>query len=178
MFERTVYGDSADTGLSERRQRAANLRGKPYRHFDTAGIVTTDRYDFKGNLLAQRAAIRPRLPEPARLVARSGDGGASGLPASTTYDALNRPATVTSPDNSIYYAGYNETGLLAKIDVALRGAERDGGKRPTPFVRDIDYNARGQRTLVQYANGARTTYDYDPETFRLRRSADRAPGRA
>ena len=37
--------------LTEHRQREANLRGKTYRHFDTAGVLTTDRYDFKGNLL-------------------------------------------------------------------------------------------------------------------------------
>ncbi len=75
--------------------------------------------------------------------------------------------TVTSPDASVYYAGYNETGLLTKIDVALRRAERDGEKGPTPFVCHIDYNARSQRTLVQYGNGAATTYEYDAETFRL-----------
>ena len=51
LFERTVYGDSPDTGLTEYRRQEANLRGKAYRHFDTAGAVTTDRYDFKGNLL-------------------------------------------------------------------------------------------------------------------------------
>ena len=51
LFERTIYGDSADTGLTENRRREANLRGKPYQHFDMAGIVTSDRYDFKGNLL-------------------------------------------------------------------------------------------------------------------------------
>ena len=54
LFERTIYGDSADTGLTEHRQRQANLRGQPYGHFDTAGVVTTDRYDFKGNLLHGR----------------------------------------------------------------------------------------------------------------------------
>src|SRR5262249_44484448 len=48
-----------------------------------------------------------------------------------------------------------------------RWAERDGDRAPTPFVRRIDYNARSQRTLVQYANGAATTYEYDAETFRL-----------
>ena len=168
LFERTVYGDGTDSGLSEQRQRAANLRGKRYRHFDTAGIVTTDRYDFKGNLLhSERQFARDyrTLPDWSRDPAIEGERFAG----STTYDALNRPATVTSPDNSIYYAGYNETGLLAKIDVALRGAERDGEKGLTPFVRDIDYNAKGQRTLVQYANGARTTYEYDLETFRVRR---------
>ena len=166
LFERTIYGDSDETGLSEHRRQAGNLRGKPFRHFDTAGIVTTDRYDFKGNLLhSDRQFARDYRSVPDW--SRDPEVEAERFAGGTTYDALNRPATVTSPDNSIYYAGYNETGLLARIDVTLRGAERDGDKAPTPFVRRIDYNARSQRTLVQYANGAATTYEYDAETFRL-----------
>jgi hypothetical protein len=34
-------------------------------------------------------------------------------------------------------------------------------------VNDIDYNAKGQRTLIEYGNRVTTSYDYDPETFRL-----------
>ncbi len=34
-------------------------------------------------------------------------------------------------------------------------------------VTDIDYDAKGQRTLIDYGNGVRTTYKYDPLTFRL-----------
>jgi RHS repeat-associated protein len=166
LFERTVYGDGTDSGLTEHRQRAANLRGKPYRHFDTAGIVTTDQYDFKGNLLhTERQFVRDYRTVPDWL--RHPEIEAESFAGSTTYDALNRQVAVTSPDKSIYYVGYNETGLLQRIDVALRGAERDRKPLRTPFVRRIDYNARSQRTLVRYANGAHTTYDYDPETFRL-----------
>jgi RHS repeat-associated protein len=166
LFERTLYGDSADSELTEHRQRAANLRGKPYRHFDTAGIVATDRYDFKGNLLhSERQFARDYrgVPDWSRDPAMA----AERFAGRTTYDALNRPVAVTSPDDSVYCAGYNETGLLQRIDVALRGAQHGGKPLPTPFVRDIDYNARSQRTFIQYANGARTAYAYAPETFRL-----------
>lgn len=34
-------------------------------------------------------------------------------------------------------------------------------------VANIDYNAKGQRTLIEYGNGASTYYRYDQETFRL-----------
>ena len=37
----------------------------------------------------------------------------------------------------------------------------------TPFVTDIDYNAKGQRERIAYGNGVATTYAYDPLTFRL-----------
>ena len=34
-------------------------------------------------------------------------------------------------------------------------------------VRNIDYNAKGQRERIRYGNGAETEYRYDEETFRL-----------
>jgi len=48
-------------------------------------------------------------------------------------------------------------------------------------VMDIDYDAKGQRLLVDYGNGTRTTYTYDPLTFQLthlltRRNTDDYPG--
>ena len=42
--------------------------------------------------------------------------------SSTTYDALNRPVTVTTPDGSVYRPTFNEANLLDRIDVNLRGA--------------------------------------------------------
>ncbi|MFK4042925.1 RHS repeat-associated core domain-containing protein [Nonomuraea wenchangensis] len=49
-----------------------------------------------------------------------------------------------------------------------------------PLVRRIRYNARGQRTLIEYGNGVTTEYGYEDDTFRLstlrtRRSADSFP---
>ena len=81
---------------------------------------------------------------------------------------------MTTPDQSVYRPTFNEANLLEKVDVNLRGAPT-----ATPFVTNIDYNAKGQRVLIAYGNGARTEYGYDPLTFRLRklkttRSADQA----
>ena len=49
-----------------------------------------------------------------------------------------------------------------------------GAAAATPFVANIDYDAKGQRTLIEYGSGAAvgskgvtTTYEYDPLTFRL-----------
>ena len=72
------------------------------------------------------------------------------------------PKTMAAPDNSIYHPIFNEANLLDRVDLNLRGAATT-----TPFVTNIDYNAKGQRELIAYGNGAQTAYDYDPLTFRL-----------
>ena len=59
---------------------------------------------------------------------------------------------------------YNEANLLERVEARVRAASE-----ATTFVENVDYNARGQRELVEYGNGTRTEYSYDPETFRLRR---------
>ncbi len=46
LAERAIYGEGQPDDL------ALNLRGKVFRQFDAAGIVTSDPYDFKGNLLS------------------------------------------------------------------------------------------------------------------------------
>lgn len=81
---------------------------------------------------------------------------------STTYDALNRPVTLTMPDKSIIYPSYNEANLLESISANLCGAVD-----PTSFIKNIDYNAKGQRELIEYGNGVKTKYGYDRDTFRL-----------
>ena len=48
------------------------------------------------------------------------------------------------------------------MDVNLRGAAE-----ATSFVSNINYNAKGQRELIVYGNGAETNYEYDQQTFRL-----------
>ena len=99
-------------------------------------------------------ALSPWLPNPA---ANNGS-----FISRTTYDALNRPVTATSPDNSIYRPTFNEANLLDKVHVNLRGAAT-----ATAFVTNIDYDAKGQRNRIDYGNGASTVYDYDPLTYRL-----------
>ena len=75
---------------------------------------------------------------------------------------LNRPIEITTPDASIIQPIYNEASLLEQLGVNVQGTGM-----ATPFVTNIDYNAKGQRTLIQYGNGAGTSYEYDPDTFRL-----------
>ena len=157
-----MYGESQPDPETD------NLRGKPYQTFDGAGVVTTGEYDFKGNALAgsrQLAADYKTTPDWSTTVALE----AEVFITRTTFDALNRPVTQTTPDSSITRRSYNEAGLLETIDANLQGETAAGQPVWTPFVTDIDYNARGQRERIAYGNGVVTTYDYDPLTFRLTR---------
>jgi RHS repeat-associated protein len=153
LAERTVYGESQGD--------IRNQRTRVYQLFDAAGVVTQEAYDFKGNVLDSR---RDLLPDFKQMVDWLQEPTASDgtFTNHTTYDALNRSLTTTSPDGSIYRPTFNVAKLLDRVDVNLRGAAI-----VTSFVTNIDYDAKGQRTLIAYANGAVTTYDYDPLTFRL-----------
>lgn len=157
LAERTVYGEGQ--GISN------NHRTRVYQVHDGTGVVTNVEYDFKGNLLESK---RDLLPDYQNAVdwnqnLNPNDGSYT---TSTTYDALNRPTSITTPDNSVYRPTFNEANLLDKVDVNLRGANS-----VTPFVSNIDYDAKGQRKKIMYGKSvettAETTYEYDLLTFRL-----------
>src|SRR5262249_30044703 len=50
LRERLIYGDCPDAGLNPVQAIALNLRAKLYRHYDEAGLLTFESYDFKGNV--------------------------------------------------------------------------------------------------------------------------------
>ena len=154
---RSVYGES------RLNPEAKNFRGKLVELRDQAGVLASDHYDFKGN---PSSCSRQLLQDYKDEVDWSQSPALEGetFTSSTTYDALNRPTSVTTPDNSVQRPFFNEANLLERVDVRLRGANDW-----TPFVTNIDYNAKGQRELIQYGNGASTAYNYDPQTFRLTR---------
>ncbi|MFZ0594325.1 MAG: SpvB/TcaC N-terminal domain-containing protein, partial [Bryobacteraceae bacterium] len=157
LAERTIYGEG------QPKDHVLNLRGKPFQQFDAAGVVTHTSFDFKGNLLASscellvdyKNAVDWSLSPSPQLTGET-------FTASSTFDALNRPVTLTSPDGSIVRPIYDDAGKLDQIAANLRGAST-----ATAFVTGIDYDAKGQRTSIGYGNGAQTAYSYDPETFRL-----------
>ncbi|GAA1980200.1 SpvB/TcaC N-terminal domain-containing protein [Microbacterium pumilum] len=167
MFASIEYGEGQDDDV------ALNLRTRTSKVFDGAGVVTSEAYDFKGNL--QRGNRRlardyKGVPDWSGVVALEDESHTT----STAYDALNRPVTATSADGSVMRAAYNEAGLLERIDVNLRGEVRDDGPVWTPFVTGIEYDAKGQRRSIAHGSGAgsdrrgvTTTYSYDPLTFRL-----------
>lgn len=142
---------------------------------------------------AYQAAVDWRIVEPALPAADPVDAAAldatlaplldpERYTSRSTYDALSRPVQLIAPHSdrpgahvNVLQPVYNESGLLERLDVWLdHPAEPDGlldpaeaPPAPVGFTA-IDYDAKGQRTAISYANGVRTSYAYDPLTFRLR----------
>ena len=181
-FEETVYGESTSSGLTVAQVLQANLRGKPYKHYDTAGVVTSEAYDLKANLLrSTRQLVRDYKTTP--------DWSQNPQPVleteifagSTRYDALNRPIQLVAPhaiqsntEINVIQLGYNEANLLERVDAWLGQTAEPSALLDPPSanlhaVTNIDYDAKGQRTRIDYGNGALTEYGYDDQTFRLMR---------
>jgi len=199
LVDKIDYGESLPNG------DALNLRTRAYVHFDSAGVAYNARldvdgnpveaYDFKGNLLRSTRRLASNykgIPDWNNPPAAQVD--TEYFEARTRYDALNRPiqsiaphSSVTRPEHpnkfNIIQPRFNEANLLERVDVWLEQAAEpvallDPATASPVGVANIDYDAKGQRTLIDYKNGASTTYSYDPLTFRLvqlltkRRAAD------
>jgi RHS repeat-associated protein len=165
LRERLTYGDEGDRALA----RGRNQLGRLAIHYDEAGVLRFDRYDFKGNVLekSRRTIADGNLANGWRADWNAANAELALDPVvyRTTfrYDALNRTVEVDLPADSAgnrarLTPGYNRAGALERV--ALDGQA---------YVTQIAYNARGQRVLIAYGNGMMTRYAYDPQTFRLSR---------
>jgi RHS repeat-associated protein len=175
LLQRAYYGD--DAGLTN--PHLQNLRGELIAQYDGAGQIRTTAFDFKGNPLnvVRRLALAySTTPTWNGLdtVTSSADAEATAsslleselFTQTFQYDALNRVVSSIGPDASGTETKptYNKAGLLDKVELRVRGAATW-----TPFVSDIEYNEKGQRTRIVYSSGnVETKYVYDPLTFRLK----------
>ncbi|MEO0536834.1 MAG: SpvB/TcaC N-terminal domain-containing protein [Cyanobacteria bacterium P01_A01_bin.123] len=168
---------------------AQNRLGSLHRHYDEAGLMICEAYDFKGNPLEKvRRAIanRPILQAFEDAADRNWEIPAFQLDwqppvdipfadyaqtlldateyrTTVSYDALNRVKVMSYPEE---VTGNRKT-LTPQYNRA--GVLEKVLLDDTPFVEHIAYDAKGQRTLIVYGNGIITRYAYDPQTFRLAR---------
>jgi RHS repeat-associated protein len=176
LRERVVYGDDP----ASEQTAATNALGRPYQHYDEAGLLTFLGYDFKGNLLEKTRIV---ISESTFTSVFAGPPAGWNVTAfrvdwtninpaildtkayttTSTYDALNRVRTIEYPMDvggarKLLSPVYNEAGSLQSVQL-------DG----TTYIQQIAYNAKGQRTLVAYGVGVMTRYVHDTQTFRLLR---------
>lgn len=188
LGESIVYADDPASGLTAAQARAANLLGRPHRHYDEAGLLEFRVVDFKGNLLEKsRRVIRDALmlevlaqPPDWDVTAFAVDWQARGVSFDDHVEALVEPQA----DAFVTSAVYDAVGRLvsmrypAAVDGRRRamtasynraGALEQLWLDDSAYVAHVAYNARGQRTLIAYGNGMITRYAYERTTSRLAR---------
>lgn len=183
LRESLEYGDTGTPNQSAAERtsnKVTNRLGRLVKHFDEAGLLTFESYDFKGNLLEKNRRVvsnRPILgifqgPQPTWKIeafrvdwtnAQEHILEDKKYSSSFSYSAVNCVKKITYPEDvenkrRVITPQYNRAGNLESVTL-------DGEK----FVERIAYNAKGQRVLIAYGNGIMTRYAYDPQTLRLLR---------
>ncbi|ESS71643.1 mono(ADP-ribosyl)transferase SpvB [Methyloglobulus morosus KoM1] len=168
FFDKIIYGESLvlpdRSNLAE--IQGLNLLGQVYRHYDTGGLIKTPKYDFKG----QPPSTTRQLFKDYKGVPNWTDANLSvdleteEFIFKTETDALGRITKQTAPDGSVITPSYNEAGLLNAETVKHANLAS-----PTIYIKNIDYNEKGQRNKIIYGNNVISLFTYDKETFRLNR---------
>ncbi|ACE06707.1 hypothetical protein Aasi_1414 [Candidatus Amoebophilus asiaticus 5a2] len=162
IFDRIFYGDEKSESNAELR----NVRGRIVRHYDTGGLIHTPSYDFKGQPPLTTRKVFRKYKEVANWIDANlaTDLEADSYDFTTETDALGRITRQTAPDGSIITPSYNEAGLLNSESVTHANPALT-----TTYIKDIDYNEKGQRNKIIYGNDVTTKFYYDEETFRITR---------
>ncbi len=176
MVERFEYQD-AQTNPGN------NLNGQLVRHYDPSGCLETIRRDFQGNVLEIRRTLTKARDQSVidwqNETQSNLETDANGEPVTytqiTEYDALNRMTRLynwhrpTGNRIAIYEPQYNERGALHSEDLVMHatGYDPKTGTRTTA-IREVCYNARGQKEFLKLGKGTLTQYEYDDKTFRLK----------
>lgn len=168
IFDRIIYGESLllPGRTNEAVLQAKNILGKPIQHFDTGGLSDTPEYDFKEQPLLVTRKLFKDYKSVANWIdaALNTDVEADDFTFSTETDALGRITKQAAPDGSIITPSYNEGRLLNSETVT-----HINPAVTTVYIKDIDYNEKGQRNKIIYGNDVSTKFYYDKETFRLKR---------
>jgi RHS repeat-associated protein len=166
----TWYGEEHPNALDH------NLLGRMMITLDQAGMAVAVEHDFKGNLrTGQRRLLADSLTPPdwVGLDAVSVQDVENTVSVkldsdvhqtATDFDALNRPTATGLPDGTVTTLSYNEAARLESVKVNPTGQLTEDF-----YVRELDYDAKGQRQFIVYGNFVRTRYSYDTLTYRLTR---------
>ncbi|HLP37240.1 SpvB/TcaC N-terminal domain-containing protein [Lacibacter sp.] len=172
IYERIIYGESLLTGIrtdtnrfNEALLQDRNVLGQVIQHYDTGGLVDTPAYDFKGQPPAATRKLFSKYKEVANWTDANllTDLENVEFTYTTETDALGRITKQTAPDGSIITPSYNEAGLLDGESVLHPGVAI-----ATNYIKDIDYNEKGQRNKIIYGNDVSTHFEYDSKTFRIK----------
>jgi RHS repeat-associated protein len=155
-IEETIYGEGITIGPDS--DTALNMRGQVYCQRDNAGESHVTLYDFKGSpktttleLIDDHTLL---TVDWAGTVTLTGETFTSSI----EYDALGRPISSTDPGGNLTENSYDKGGMLKSISL-----------NSDAYVNDIHYDSKGRREAIWYGNGTKTSYEYDPKSYRLTR---------
>lgn len=177
IFSRTIYGESLLTAdrSNETTIQADNVLGQPIQLYDTAGLVATPAYDLKGQPLLTTRKLFKKYKEVANWTDANIAADIAPEPFTfiTETDALGRIIRQVAPDKSIITPYYNEAGLPERESIQHFNADTNIQDQERMYIKDTDYNEKGQREKIIYGNDVTTKYYYDSLTFRLKRLESR-----
>ncbi len=147
LTEQNSYGDASAQPY---------FRGRLIQSLGQEGKTTINQYDFKGNVLTLSTQVCDSYTGTINWHNNQTMG--DSFTQTMTFDAMNRPTTQIAPNLQTTAFVYGKGSLLDRVSI-------DG----SVYLTNIAYNAHGQRTDVWFANGSKTRYEYDSDTFRLTR---------
>ena len=167
IVEKIEYGESVPDLETAKNK---NVRGKPIKHSDQAGIKEFLLYDMKGQNVLSRTRLRQEYKQEVDWNNEHHEEllevDELSLPIvhdlETVFDALKRLVFKKQSDESVHSYDYHQSGLLRSVKAKITDEVE-----VKDYVKDIQYNAKGQRILILYGNGTKTTYEYERDTFRL-----------
>ena len=133
-----VYGKSADR---------SNLAGRLAARTDASGTVSY-MYGKLGETTKETRTISSHI-----------DGFKKDRTATMEYksDYLGRMQEIVYPDGERVEYAYDYGGNVCGIS----GTTKEG--KDFSYVKDIGYDEYGQRNFIEYGNGVKTEYEYNPE---------------
>ncbi|WP_166878397.1 SpvB/TcaC N-terminal domain-containing protein [Massilia mucilaginosa] len=174
LASRMYYGEDRK---DRKAARTARQLGQVIAVYDGAGLLECDRYDLNGNVEVLRRSLARedwREPDWARLAditdSAAADSAAQALlqrgflESQQRHDALGRQVEQTTPDRSRITTSFDVAGNVESIYL-----QQPGTAEAEAMLRSAQRNARGQVERCEAGNGVVTTYEYEPDTFRLHR---------
>ena len=178
----TRYGEETSNA------KAARMFGQPWRVYDPSGLIETVSVDVDGRVTeSTRRLVERYFPAPdwsdhasdpgtatdPDWVPQADGTGEEVFTQTAVFDIAGRPVEdAIHRDSAAQHERrytYDVAGLLTGVEVRIRSTSSSDWQ---PVVHDIQYNARGQRAVVQAGDSSggaalQTSCTYDPDTFRL-----------
>ncbi|XXT18147.1 hypothetical protein WME94_48750 [Sorangium sp. So ce429] len=117
LVRRYVYGEAHPQAT------ALNLRGRPYQVYDGAGVVTSQSYDFKGNVLQASRRLRSDVHADADWSVLAGMTDVSAI-ATAAEPLLETESFGTQTAYDAKFAKMPDEGDLKKLGLRVVGFEK------------------------------------------------------